>query len=124
MPYRDFGLLIESERRKRKLSQAELGELLAEREGQSMTAASCRVTISRIEQASGRPSQDRIDALCDILELNNINYDPETSPAASADEYASTMAEITRLCAKLSPVGLRSVLAFVRSIVEYRDHEN
>jgi len=71
LSYIEFGRIVESKRKERKMTQKDLGELLAKAEDQTMSEGSCRNTISRIEQGIGKTSPSRVKYLCDILDISN-----------------------------------------------------
>lgn len=111
----EFGELVESKRRKMKMTQQELGEELAHKEGIELKPESCRVTISRIEMGSWRPTEERVNALVEILDLTGKKGEEDISK----DDFAAAMTELTAICARLSSSSLQSVISFARQIEEY-----
>ncbi len=116
----DFGKIVAESRKERGWSQQELGKMLTEREGKIKKGESARVIISRIENCTNVPSEARMNILCDILGIDNAVINPDTNPVVS---FATNMAELTKICSKLSPIALDAVIAYAKKFAQYgKDH--
>lgn len=108
-----FGEMVETARRRRKISQTELGQELAKATNEEIPEPSGRVIISRIEQGVWRPVKYRWEALIEILELNGTNDNSVTT-----DAYTTAMSELLKTCAGMKANQLELVVTFAKQIKE------